>query len=106
VLLLGESPYTPTPSASLHQVLVLLGDLVHEHLAAAAARAAGRPHYDGLSHDVRPPQPLWRVDQGQRTLTLTLTLALNLTLALTRCARRSRFGGWTRAGAAALYARR
>ena len=43
---------------------MLLGDLVHEHLAAAAARAAGRPHYDGLPHDVRPLQPLWRVDEG------------------------------------------
>ena len=72
--LLGDSPWSYTPyvytpyvvhplrAAAPHQVLVLLGDLVHEHLAAAAARAAGRPHYDGLPHDVRPLQPLWRVD--------------------------------------------
>ena len=45
------------------KVLVLLGDLAHEHLAAAAARQSGRPTYDGHLHSARPPQPLW---QGPR----------------------------------------
>ena len=58
LVLLGDLVH-PAPLLPIHlrtppyQVLVLLGDLVHEHLAAAAARAAGRPHYDGLPHDVR-----------------------------------------------------
>lgn len=42
------------------KVLVLLGDLAHEHLAAAAAQQAGRTTYDDHLHSVRPPQPLWR----------------------------------------------
>ena len=41
------------------KALVLVADLIHEHLAAAAAKASGRPTYDGHLHDVRPPQPLW-----------------------------------------------
>ena len=45
------------------KVLVLLGDLAHEHLAAAAAQQVGRATYDGHLHAARPPQPLW---QGPR----------------------------------------
>ena len=42
------------------KALVLLADLIHESLAAAAAEASGRPTYDSFAHAVRPARPFWR----------------------------------------------
>jgi hypothetical protein len=42
------------------KALVLLTDLIHETLAAAAAEKAGRPTYDSFEHALRPAHPFWR----------------------------------------------
>ena len=49
----------PHPALA-RKALVLLSDLIHESLAAAAAAASGRPTYDGFEHSLRPPKPFWR----------------------------------------------
>ena len=52
----------------VRKALVLLADLIHESLAAAAAAAAGRETYDGHPHAARPSQPLWRGAQERGEL--------------------------------------
>ena len=61
------------------KALVWLSDLVHEHLAAAAAAAAGRPTYDGHEHATRPPLPLAAGVESGEVLCAAVLACLRLT---------------------------
>ena len=62
------------------KALVLLSELMHESLAAAAAKASGRPTYDSHPHAIRSPTPFWRGTDFKQVIRLCRAVLSHLPL--------------------------